>query len=329
MEAGFADDLFNGPGRQNLAAKLARAGTEVEQVVCRAQDVGIVLDDQDGVAQVAQLVEDADETGGVARMQADGGLVQHIERAHQPRAQRGRELDALRFPAGKSGGEAVEGEVIEADRVEESEALADLFQDAAGDLLLHGSELQVQEEAMRGGDGERGRLADVRCCRRRCLRRCARRGLRRAGAGLALGAERVAAVFGEHDADVELVLLALEQREEAVHAREGTSSVENKGLLLRGQIPPGNVERNAVRHAQLGAFRSDTSGIWAGSRDRSRLRRGFRLIGNDEVEVEVDGVAESLAAGAGAVGIVEGEEARLGLAVLAVAGGALKGSGKP
>ena len=55
---------------------------------------------------------------------------------------------------------------------------------------------------------------------------------------------------------------------------------------------------------------------------------GLGLVGDDEVGVEVDGVAEALAARAGAVGIVEGEEARLGLAVGAVAGGALEGGGE-
>ena len=54
---------------------------------------------------------------------------------------------------------------------------------------------------------------------------------------------------------------------------------------------------------------------------------GLRFVGDDEVGVEVDGVAEALAAGAGAEGVVEGEEARLGLAVGAVAGGALEGGG--
>ena len=55
---------------------------------------------------------------------------------------------------------------------------------------------------------------------------------------------------------------------------------------------------------------------------------GFGFVGDDEVGVEVDGVAEALAARAGAVGVVEGEEARLGLAVGAVAGGALEGGGE-
>ena len=38
--------------------------------------------------------------------------------------------------AGECGGEAVEGEVVEADLNEEVDALADLFEDFAGDLIL-------------------------------------------------------------------------------------------------------------------------------------------------------------------------------------------------
>src|ERR1035441_8225045 len=57
------------------------------------------------------------------------------------------------------------------------------------------------------------------------------------------------------------------------------------------------------------------------------LLEGARAIGDDEVGVEVDGVAEALAAGAGAVGVVEGEEAGFGLAVGAMAGGALECGG--
>src|SRR6185312_8655573 len=55
---------------------------------------------------------------------------------------------------------------------------------------------------------------------------------------------------------------------------------------------------------------------------------GLRLVGNDQVDVEVDGVAESLAPQAGAVGIIEGDEAGLRLAVLAVTVLALEGRGE-
>jgi hypothetical protein len=69
-------------------------------------------------------------------MEADGGLVEDVEGADEPRAEGCGELDALRFAAGEGGAEAVEGEVFEADLDEEVDALADLFEDFAGDFYL-------------------------------------------------------------------------------------------------------------------------------------------------------------------------------------------------
>ena len=95
-----------------------------------------MLDDQDGVAEVAQVLEDVDQPVRVARMQADGRLVEHVERADEMRAERSGQLDALRFAAGKRGGEAVEREIVEADFVEEAQALANFFEDFVGDFGL-------------------------------------------------------------------------------------------------------------------------------------------------------------------------------------------------
>ena len=146
---------------EDVAAKLARAGAEVEEMVGGADDAGVVLDDEDGVAEVAQGVKDADELCGVARVQADGGLVENVKRTDQARAERCGELDTLRFAAGERGAEAVEGEVFEADLDEEVDALADLFEDLAGDLNLRGGELQIVEEGLGCGDGEGGDGADI------------------------------------------------------------------------------------------------------------------------------------------------------------------------
>ena len=124
MRVMIALDLRNRACGEKLSAILSRAGAKVDQIVGRADDIGIVLDDQDGVAEIAQVFEDADQLGGVAGMQADGGLVQHVQRADEPRAKRCGELDALRFAAGKRGGETVEREVIEADSIEETQCAA-------------------------------------------------------------------------------------------------------------------------------------------------------------------------------------------------------------
>ncbi len=151
---GVGLDFGDGARGQQRAAELARAGAEVEQVVGGADDVGVVLDDEDGVAEVAEVVHDADELGGVARVQADGGLVQHVERADQARTERRGELNALRFAAARGGAEAVEGEVVEADLLQEADALAHLFEDLAGDLHLRGESVSASKNSLRAGDGE-------------------------------------------------------------------------------------------------------------------------------------------------------------------------------
>ena len=50
----------------DLAAEFSGSGAEVQDVVGGAHDVGVVFDDQDGVAEVAEFVEDADQARRVA-----------------------------------------------------------------------------------------------------------------------------------------------------------------------------------------------------------------------------------------------------------------------
>ncbi len=127
---------------------------------------------------------------------------------------------------------------------------------------------------------------------------------------------------------MELVLFAVERCEEAADAGECAASVFDEALLVGGEIVPGDVGGDvgglggAEHLAVVGA-------VFGGvPRGDGAVGEGPGAVGDDEVGVEVDGVAEALAARAGAVGIVEGEEAGLGLAVGAVAGGALEGGGE-
>ena len=57
----------------------------------------------------------------------------------------------------------------------------------------------------------------------------------------AVGAEGVAAVFGEEDADVELVLFALERGEEAADAGVGAAAFPEELLLGGVEVVPGDV----------------------------------------------------------------------------------------
>ena len=82
-----------------------------------------------GVAAVAQPLEGRDEPLVVARVESDSRLVEDIEDSGEPRADLGREADALHLPAGERRGGAVEGEVVESDVEQELEPAHDLRDD--------------------------------------------------------------------------------------------------------------------------------------------------------------------------------------------------------
>jgi hypothetical protein len=88
-------------------------------VVRGAERVEVVLDHQhcaSGVDQRAQVLE---QPSGVAGVQADGGLVEDVERAGEPRAGLRREPQPLHLSAAERRCGPVQREVAEADAVQE------------------------------------------------------------------------------------------------------------------------------------------------------------------------------------------------------------------
>ena len=141
---GIVHDVLRRARGDEMAAVLARAGTEVEDVVGLTDGVFVVLDDEHGVAQVAQVFECGDESLVVALVQADRGLVEHVEHAAKPRADLRGEADTLALAAGERRRRAVEREVVEADAVAPGE--------------VHGArpvECAFERERSEVGDGTR------------------------------------------------------------------------------------------------------------------------------------------------------------------------------
>ena len=110
----------------------------------------VVLDDEHGVAEVAQPLERPDQPPVVALVEPDRRLVEDVEHADELRADLRREPEALRLAARERPRRAVEVQVADADVVEERQPLADLLQDASPDQLLGRRQLELVEEAERG-----------------------------------------------------------------------------------------------------------------------------------------------------------------------------------
>ncbi len=76
-----AGDLVGRTGGGDLAAAIAGARAEIEQIIRGADDFAVVLDDDQRIAEIAQVRERAEEPLIVARVQADGRLTENIENA--------------------------------------------------------------------------------------------------------------------------------------------------------------------------------------------------------------------------------------------------------
>src|SRR5215472_12358915 len=63
----------------HAAAVFARARTEIKNVIGGTHDFRVVLDHENGIAEIAQVVQDADELVGIAAMKTDRGLIENVE----------------------------------------------------------------------------------------------------------------------------------------------------------------------------------------------------------------------------------------------------------
>ena len=106
----------------DVAAVAACFGAEVDNVVGGAHHGLVVLDNHDGVPEVAQALKGADEAVAVDRVEADGGLVADVEDAHKGGPDLGGETDALGLAPGERAGSPVEREVLQPDVDEELQA---------------------------------------------------------------------------------------------------------------------------------------------------------------------------------------------------------------
>ena len=107
------------------------------------------------------------QPGVVALVQADGGLVQHVEHAGQPRADLRGEPDALALAARQRAGRARQRQIVEPDVDQELQPLADLLEDAGGDLVLLLGQLLRQLGEPRVGGADRHIRRPGRCAGRR------------------------------------------------------------------------------------------------------------------------------------------------------------------
>ena len=208
-------------------------------------DLGIVLDYDHGILIGAQALQDLDQTAAVARMQADGRLVEHVERIDQRRADRGGEIDAFQFAAGKRARLAIEGEIFQTDADEIGQAPANFIKDEARYLIQGAGRLELLKKALRRADAHGAHLRDVFAFNPI---------IQRVGfepAALALGAHQIGAVARQQHAHVHAVAFALQAAKPAADAFVFAVAFDNESFLLVGQFAPGFFRRDFFALAEI------------------------------------------------------------------------------
>src|SRR5258708_28464194 len=147
-------------GKKQLAAEFARARPQIDDAIRGLDGVGIVLDNEHGIDEIAERFENVDEPLRVAGMETDGRFVEDVERADEMRTERSCELNALRFSAGERGGQAVQREVVETHLIKKLQARANFFQDSVRDFQVPFGELQGGKKNARFLDGKLANLRD-------------------------------------------------------------------------------------------------------------------------------------------------------------------------
>ncbi|VDZ81515.1 Uncharacterised protein [Salmonella bongori] len=88
---------FRRTGDENFAAAATAFRAEVDNPVCRFNNVQIVFDYHDGVALIAQLVQNIKQLLNIGKMQTGGRLIKNIQRLSRCR------VSTVRAPASRAG----------------------------------------------------------------------------------------------------------------------------------------------------------------------------------------------------------------------------------
>ena len=119
---GIVGDVLRRTLGEHAPTMHTSARPHVHHVIGGTDHVFVVLDDEHAVAQVAQVLEGADESVVVALVQPDAGLIEHIHHARQARANLAGQADALRLAPGEGFGAAIQAEVVQAHVIEKAQA---------------------------------------------------------------------------------------------------------------------------------------------------------------------------------------------------------------
>ena len=319
--------LFQRAFGHDRAAMDASAGAKVNDPICSADRVFVMLDHDDGVAQVAQAAQRGEQAVIVLLVQADARLIEHIEHARQAGADLAGQADALALPAGQGSAGPVKVEIIKPDIVEEAQPLVDFLQDRLGNLLLLIGQglVDAAEPLERVTDAHFRGCGDIDACDldAECL------GLQaRAVAGFAWLRRLIFRQFLAHpravglqQAAVEIAYDALERLVDRIFLapvlesqrdRHAARAVQDDKFLVRQQFFPRRIQAEAIGLGEAGQHLHIIRAWWVGFRPRHNCAFFQRqmFVGDHQLRVKFLPLTKAITIRTGALRGVEREQAR-------------------
>ena len=113
------DDLFGCAGGNDFSAGVAAFGTKVNDIIGHLDHVQIMLDHNDGIAQIGQSPQNIHQVMNIGKVQAGRWLIENIQRMAGARlAEFGGEFNALGLAAGQGRAGLAERHIPQADITE-------------------------------------------------------------------------------------------------------------------------------------------------------------------------------------------------------------------
>ena len=144
--AGVGHDLSGCPASHDLTAPGPRSGPHVQDMVCREDRLLVMLDDDDGVPQIAEPPERVKQAVVIALVEADARFVENVEDTGKPRADLGGQTDPLGLSTRECAAFTAERQVTESHLDKESESGRDLADQVTGDLSISLREVESVDD---------------------------------------------------------------------------------------------------------------------------------------------------------------------------------------
>ena len=315
----FGDCISSGsvPAASSLPPKFPRTRSQIEQIICRANNLRIVLDDQNRISKIAQSFQNTDQPARIAWMQSNRRFIQNIHRAHQLRAQRSGKLHPLCLPARQRGRQPIKRQMSSPTSFRKPSRWRISSRILPAISICAGLRRSCEKNACASPTVI---AVTSQMSRPPVIRRFAPHGLRRA-----IACRCTPGTAHSHD-----ICSGIREHTACISFRSRCAknprmpgkrfiAVQNKILLLRLQIVPWHIQRKIsllCRATQLAKHRPIfRSHPWIDG----AIVQCACFIWNDFVQIEVNGVAKSFATRACAIRIVKRKQRRFRLAIDMVA----------